>query len=108
LRSPRLPPVDYLKIDGSFVKDLQRDPIDRAVTETINHIGHIMGIKTVAEFAESIAIVEELQKMGVDFAQGYGVCTPVPLDETSVQRRRQPAHLAANARHPPARADGPL
>jgi diguanylate cyclase (GGDEF)-like protein/PAS domain S-box-containing protein len=72
-------PVDYLKIDGGFVKDMERDPIDRAMTETINRIGHIMNVKTVAEFAESQAIVEQLKAMGVDYAQGYGVSMPAPL-----------------------------
>lgn len=72
-------PVDYLKIDGGFVKNLERDAMDRAMTETINRIGHIMGIKTVAEYAENEAIIGELKTMGVDYAQGYGVCLPTPL-----------------------------
>ncbi len=72
-------PVDYLKIDGSFIRDLVHDPVDRAMTEAINRIGHIMGIQTVAEYAESDAIIDELRLIGVDFAQGYGVCRPSPL-----------------------------
>ena len=72
-------PVDYLKIDGGFVKNLEHDEIDRAMTETINRIGHFMGIRTVAEYAENAAIIEELRRMGVDYAQGYGVCQPAPL-----------------------------
>jgi EAL domain-containing protein (putative c-di-GMP-specific phosphodiesterase class I) len=76
-------PVDYLKIDGGFVKNLERDAIDKAMTETINRIGHIMGIKTVAEYAENGAIIQELRNMGVDYAQGYGVCKPTPLFERS-------------------------
>ena len=72
-------PVDYLKIDGGFVKNLERDEIDKAMTETINRIGHIMGIKTVAEYAENDAIIDALRTMGVDYAQGYGVCKPMPL-----------------------------
>lgn len=74
-------PVDYLKIDGGFVKNIEHDSVDLAMTETINRIGHIMGKKTVAEFAENEAIIEKLQAMGVDFAQGYGVCLPKPLFE---------------------------
>jgi EAL domain-containing protein (putative c-di-GMP-specific phosphodiesterase class I) len=74
-------PVDYLKIDGSFVKNLVHDDIDRAMTEAINRIGHIMGIKTVAEYAENAAIIDELRRMGVDYAQGYGVCKPTPMLE---------------------------
>jgi len=73
--------VDYLKIDGGFVKNLEHDAIDKAMTETINHIGHIMGIKTVAEYAENDAIIQRLKSMGVDYAQGYGICMPTPLFE---------------------------
>lgn len=72
-------PVDYLKIDGSFVRDIVNDPLDRAMTETINRVGHIMGLKTVAEYAENEAIIGELRAIGVDYAQGYGVQIPQPL-----------------------------
>ena len=72
-------PVDYLKIDGSFVRNIATDPIDRAMADTINRVGHIMGLQTVGEFAESEAVIGELQKLGVDFAQGYGVQRPQPL-----------------------------
>ena len=72
-------PVDYLKIDGGFVKDMMHDPIDRAMVDSINNIGHIMGIQTIAEFVENAEILDALKGMGVDFAQGYGVETPQPL-----------------------------
>jgi EAL domain-containing protein (putative c-di-GMP-specific phosphodiesterase class I) len=72
-------PVDYLKIDGGFVKNIEHDPIDRAMTETMNKIGHIMQKTTVAEFAENQSIINILDDMGVDYAQGYGVCLPKPL-----------------------------
>lgn len=72
-------PVDYLKIDGAFVKDMLDDPIDCAMVESINHIGHLMGMKTIAEFVESAQIQEKLRDIGVDFAQGYGVEKPHPL-----------------------------
>ena len=72
-------PVDYLKIDGGFVKDMLDDPIDRAMVEAINDIGHVMGKKTIAEFAENREIVDALREMGVDYAQGFGVSKPVPF-----------------------------
>lgn len=72
-------PVDYLKIDGGFVQNLETDAVDRAMTETINQIGHIMGKITIAEYAESQSIIKILDDIGVDFAQGFGVCKPQPL-----------------------------
>ncbi|MDR3427295.1 EAL domain-containing protein [Silvimonas sp.] len=72
-------PVDYLKIDGGFVKDMLSDPIDRAMVGAINEIGHLMGKKTVAEFVENQAIADTLRDMGVDYAQGYGVAPPEPF-----------------------------
>lgn len=72
-------PVDYLKIDGSFVKDMVDGPIDCAMVEAINHIGHVMGIQTIAEFVENDAILDKLRTIGVDYAQGYGIGKPVPF-----------------------------
>lgn len=73
--------VDYLKIDSSFVRDMARDPIDYAMVESINQLGHVMGIQTVAEYAEDDAILEKLREIGVDYAQGFAVAAPVPLSE---------------------------
>jgi diguanylate cyclase (GGDEF)-like protein/PAS domain S-box-containing protein len=73
-------PVDFLKIDGSFVKDMLDDPIDRAMVEAINHIGHVMGKHTIAEFVENDKILAKLRDIGVDFAQGYGIAKPKPFD----------------------------
>jgi EAL domain-containing protein (putative c-di-GMP-specific phosphodiesterase class I) len=72
-------PVDYLKIDGSIVRNVVDDPIHRAMVEAINHVGHVMGKKTIAEFVENDSIRAELVKLGVDFVQGYGIGMPVPL-----------------------------
>jgi len=72
-------PVDYLKIDGTFVRNIVNDPIDRAMADTINRVGHIMGLQTVGEYAESAEVVSELRALGVDFAQGYSVHKPQPL-----------------------------
>ena len=74
-------PVDYLKIDGGFVRNMIDDKIDLAMVETINNIGHIMGIKTIAEFVENEAILEKLTHMGVDNAQGYAIAKQLPLDD---------------------------
>ena len=72
-------PVDFLKIDGSFVKDMADDPIDRAMVEAINNVGHVMGKQTIAEFVDSERIMAALKEIGVDFAQGYGVAKPEPF-----------------------------
>lgn len=74
-------PVDFLKIDGVFVKDIDSDPIARAMVASINTIGHEMGLRTVAEFVESEAILERLREIGVDYAQGYHLGRPRPLGE---------------------------
>jgi len=72
-------PVDFLKIDGAFVKDMASDSIDAALVSAINDIGHVMGIETIAEFAEDDEIIARLRQMGVNYAQGYGVGRPEPL-----------------------------
>ncbi len=72
-------PVDFLKIDGLFVRDCVDDPIDFAMVKSINDIGHVMGIKTVAEFAENAAIQAKMRDIGIDYAQGYGISEPMPL-----------------------------
>ena len=68
--------VDFLKIDGSFVLDIADDPVDYAMVESINHIGHVMGMATIAEFVESEAILDQLQILGVDYVQGYAIEVP--------------------------------
>lgn len=72
-------PVDFLKIDGSFVLNMMRNDIDRGIVEACNKIAHAAGLKTVAEFVETDSILEELKKIGVDFAQGYGIKKPGPI-----------------------------
>ena len=69
-------PVDFLKIDGSFVKEILHDPIDREMVRSINEIGHLTGKQTIAEFAENAEIIQMLRSLGVDYAQGYGVSQP--------------------------------
>ncbi len=72
-------PVDYLKIDGSFVKDMLEDPIDRAMVQVINHIGHVMGKRTIAEFVETVEVMEALREIGIDYAQGLAIGAPLPF-----------------------------
>ncbi|MCG8669837.1 MAG: GGDEF domain-containing phosphodiesterase, partial [Pseudomonadales bacterium] len=80
-------PVDYLKIDGAFVKDICDDPIDYAMVESINRIGHVMGKKTIAEFVEAQEILEKLKELGVDYAQGYWITRPQRIDIEHLKSR---------------------
>jgi two-component system CheB/CheR fusion protein len=73
-------PVDFLKIDGSFVRDLLEDPVDHGMVESINQIGHLMGLKTIAEYVENDKVRKRLNEIGVDYVQGFGVAIPEPLD----------------------------
>jgi diguanylate cyclase (GGDEF)-like protein len=72
--------VDFLKIDGAFVRDIASNPIDRSMVEAIHRIGHQMGLKTVAEYVESDQILALLRQMGVDYVQGSGIHRPEPLE----------------------------
>lgn len=72
-------PVDYLKIDGLFIRNLCRNPTDQAMVRAIREIARVMGLKTVAEFVEDQDTLALLGTLGVDFAQGYAVARPVPL-----------------------------
>jgi Amt family ammonium transporter len=72
-------PVDYLKIDGIFIKDILHNRVDRAMVRSINDIGHVMGLETIAEFVESADVLERLHRIGVDYAQGYHLGRPRPL-----------------------------
>jgi diguanylate cyclase (GGDEF)-like protein/PAS domain S-box-containing protein len=74
-------PVDFLKIDGVFVKGVVDDPVDLAMVKSINDLGHVLGKRTVAEFVETQAILGKVSEIGVDYAQGYGISRPRPLDE---------------------------
>lgn len=80
-------PVDFLKIDGSFVRDMLDDPINRAMVEVINHIGHVMGKRTIAEFVETPQIEQALLEIGVDYAQGYIIQRPQLFTCDSLQSR---------------------
>lgn len=71
--------VDYLKIDGSYVSDIVDDSVDFAMVESINQIGHALGMITIAEFVDSEAVVIKLKQLGVDYAQGFYLDRPKPL-----------------------------
>ena len=78
-------PVDYLKIDGTFVMDIDKDPMHYAMVKSINEVGQVMGIKTIAEYAASDSIIQSLREVGVDNAQGYAIARPIPLSSLSIE-----------------------
>ncbi len=72
-------PVDSIKVDGAFVRDMLTDPVDYAMVEAIIRIGHVMGLKTIAEYVENEATMQSLSHLGVDYVQGFGLHCPEPL-----------------------------
>jgi Amt family ammonium transporter len=74
-------PVEYLKIDGAFVKEMLDNLIDDSMVDAINRIGHIMGLETIAEFVENDQVLHRLKSIGIDYAQGYGICRPYPIEQ---------------------------
>lgn len=74
-------PVDYLKIDGSFVKDIVTDKVQKAMVQSMNQVGHMMGLQIIAEYVENDQIIQELRKIGIDYGQGYGISRPIPLPD---------------------------
>jgi EAL domain-containing protein (putative c-di-GMP-specific phosphodiesterase class I) len=78
--------TDTLKIDGSFVKDMLKNPGDLAMVKSMNDIGHSLGLRTVAEYVESPMLLETLREIGVDYAQGYAVHKPCRLDELVIEQ----------------------
>ncbi len=79
-------PVDILKIDGQFVRDMATDEVDAGMVTAIHEIARVMNKETVAEFVETNAVLKRLEQVGVDFAQGYGVGRPAPLDSLESDR----------------------
>lgn len=88
-------PVDQLKIDGEFVKDLLNDSVSAAMVAAINQVGQTLGLKTVAEFVENEAIRDALAEMGIDYAQGFGICKPLPFDVLLAELLEQRAAIAS-------------
>lgn len=83
-------PVDVIKIDGQFVKEIVKNPIDREMVRAIHRVGESMNIETVAEFVEDQATVEELKRIGVNYAQGYHIGRPVPMEQAMAMFTEQP------------------
>jgi EAL domain-containing protein (putative c-di-GMP-specific phosphodiesterase class I) len=73
-------PVDFLKIDGTFIRDILSDPVDYAVVKAINELAHLLGKETIAEFVDTHELADELQLMGINHAQGYTYAQPRPLN----------------------------
>ena len=74
-------PVDYLKIDGVFVRDIAEDPMDKSIVSSICAIGEVLGMKTIAEYVEDEEILKIVNDLGIDYAQGFHISKPAPLSE---------------------------
>lgn len=85
-------PVDFIKIDGKFIRNLHSDPMDRAIVEAIHRVAHVANLQTIAEFVEEPSIVEILHSIGVDFAQGYGIGPPEPLPQQDSMTHTKELH----------------
>jgi diguanylate cyclase (GGDEF)-like protein/PAS domain S-box-containing protein len=83
--------VDFLKIDGSFIKDTKEDPVDYAMVKIINQIGNVMDIRTIAEAVERQSVLAKLKELGVDYAQGFAIAEPASLQESLANMLRQRA-----------------
>ncbi len=94
-------PVDQLKIAGAFLRHIESDPVEYAMVEAIHRVGHVMRLKTVAEGVEDPQTIETLRKIGVDYAQGFALGEPIPLEEllassTGFQRGGPALRLSTN------------
>lgn len=85
-------PVDVIKIDGTFVKDMLNDPMDLAIVTSINNIAHSLGKKTVAEFVENLDILKQLKEIGVDYVQGHYISHP--MDESIFETNAPVAQIS--------------
>ena len=77
-------PVDFLKIDGAFVRDIHGNPVHQSIVRSMNDVGHALGMFTIAEFVENDEVIEVLRGIGVDFLQGYGYARPRPLESPGI------------------------
>jgi EAL domain-containing protein (putative c-di-GMP-specific phosphodiesterase class I) len=88
-------PITMLKIDGSFVRDVLKDPRAASMIEVIARLAHSMSMSTVAEYVETEEIRMRVIELGVDYGQGFAIARPVPLDEVLAQL---PLYTAASGR----------
>ena len=88
--------VDYLKLDGCFVQNMISDNIDFAMVEAINQIGHTLEIKTIAEYVENHETLQAVRDIGIDYAQGYYICKPVPIEIGLFSDAALPNHPCSN------------
>jgi EAL domain-containing protein (putative c-di-GMP-specific phosphodiesterase class I) len=100
-------PVDHLKIAGAFLRHIDSDPVEYAMVEAINRVGHVMRLKTVAEGVENLETLETLRKLGVDYAQGFAISEPVALGDLTTAPALSPAIGEATRRWPPIPPAGP-
>ena len=73
--------IDYIKIDGSFIKNIEDNPFNQSVVKSISEIGHSLNIEIIAEFVENDMVLAALDKTLIDYVQGYGIERPRPIDE---------------------------
>ena len=92
--------MDYLKLDGCFIKDIAHDAYARSMVEAANHVVHAAGISMIAEFAETQNVVAALRRIGVDYAQGFAIANPRPLEEVLAGSEDAPAHHTATLPEP--------
>jgi diguanylate cyclase (GGDEF)-like protein len=81
-------PVDFVKLDGSFVKGIVNDPVSESMVIAVTQVGHAMGLKIIAEYVESVEIERRVREIGVDYGQGYAIERPMPLREHLLARYR--------------------
>lgn len=73
-------PIDYVKIDGCFIRNIDKDEVDFIMVQAITSMCRVLGLKTIGEFAENESIISKLREIGVDYAQGYGISRPLPFN----------------------------
>jgi diguanylate cyclase (GGDEF)-like protein/PAS domain S-box-containing protein len=100
-------PVTYLKIDGSFVRSMTEDPVNYALVDSINQIGHVLGLKTIAEWAEDRSALNQLRALNVDFAQGFGVGQAIPVCDLTLTLATAPSLPPEHANDPSLAAHRP-